>query len=146
VKGFCGTLALANSQTPTQQLSRCPSSTGQGKNGTKTSWVEVGTGRLLTRCCHRQNRLHLVKINLIYYQVKQIRVVRNRKTNIKTPFPSAVPCAGLVGTGWNRLCPAGAAPVSPPLTGTPCSPRQCLGSCTRYTFRGIKPDFVQFTV
>lgn len=34
----------------------------------KTSWVKRNAGRLLTNCCHSQNRLVLEKNNLMYCQ------------------------------------------------------------------------------
>jgi len=44
----------------------------------KGSWVEIRTGRSLTNYHHRQNRIDLRKINLIYYQSNLSRIMRHK--------------------------------------------------------------------
>lgn len=67
----CYGLRLGGCQCPQKPL-WLPFSTGQSrKNKTKSSWVQIREReRSLTSCSHRQNRLILGKITLIYYQSK----------------------------------------------------------------------------
>ena len=84
---WCGGLTLAKGQTPTQPLSHSPFSAGRGeKIGWESSWVELKTERLLTNYCCLQNRL-----NLIYWQLKYIQVMRNKDKKFKNTFPSSFP-------------------------------------------------------
>ena len=80
LKRECGGLTLAGHQALTKAALSLPSSAGQGReNITKGSWIEIRTGRSLTNYCHGQNRLDLgKKINLIYYQSNQSRIMRNK--------------------------------------------------------------------
>ena len=77
---MCGGLTLAGFQVPTKAALPLLSSAGQGtENITKGSWVKIkDRERSLTNCCHKQNRLDLGKINLIYYQSNQSRIMRNK--------------------------------------------------------------------
>jgi len=77
---LCGGLTLAGCQVPTKATRSLLSSAGgqQRENTMKGSWVEMRTGRWLSNYHHRQNRLDSGKINFIYYQSNQTRIVRNK--------------------------------------------------------------------
>lgn len=65
-----------------------PFSAGEwGRSKMETSWVEIRTGRSLTNCHHRENRLSLGKTNLISYSLQKGRIARNKDKN-ETIFPS----------------------------------------------------------
>lgn len=69
---------MAGHQTPTKVAVSHPSSAGQGeKNTPKGLWVK-DKERSFTNYCHRQNRLNLGEMNLIYYQTNQSRGVDNK--------------------------------------------------------------------
>ena len=76
----CGGLTVAGRQVPTKAALSLPSSAGQGReNEMKGSWVEIRTGRSLSNYHYQQNRLDVgKKINLIYYQSNQSRIMRNK--------------------------------------------------------------------
>ena len=76
----CGGLTLAGHQVPTKAALSLTSSAGQGReNITKGSWVEIRTGRDPSPITITgKTDLTWGKINLIYYQSNQSRVMRNK--------------------------------------------------------------------
>lgn len=120
----CGELALANSQIPTQPLLPSLSSAWQGeKIGWERTCVDIKTGRLLTNYPHRQNRLDLRKINIIYWQLQYILVGRNKGKRNNNTFLSPLP----------RINFTPSLPTPLPTERTPGAPRwQHLDICTQY--------------
>lgn len=80
----CGGSTLAGCQVATKAILSLPSSAGQGRgNITKGSWVEI---RKRESYHHRQSWLGLGKMNLIYNQSYQIRIMRNKNSFLKFPL------------------------------------------------------------
>jgi len=85
----CGGLTLAGHQVPTKAAPSLPSSAGQGReNTTKGSWVERGTGKSLSNCCHGQNRISLGKINLLPIK-SESKLMRNKNKSKKHLSPTS---------------------------------------------------------
>jgi len=86
----CGGLSLAGCQMLTKMLSQSPSSTGQGeKIRWRRSWLDIKTWTSLIHYHHRQKKLNIGKINIIYCQFKTEQDKKETKTKLKSPSPHA---------------------------------------------------------
>lgn len=81
-------LNLSGWQMPTKTaLSPAIFKWTEGKHNERVMGQEMDRKTSLTNYCHEQNRLDLGKINCIYYQSNQSRILRNKQI-LKTSVPN----------------------------------------------------------
>ena len=87
----CDGLTLARCQVPTKAaVTPLLNWTGERKYNERLMGRAEARERSLTSYRHRQNRLDLGKMNIIYYQSNQGRIIRN-KTKSSNTFPPHLP-------------------------------------------------------